>query len=337
VRSRESTDGLLGRTYQADGTVWTVERVVHFEPGDFIRDGVAHFGFHVGDHYYAVDHQRHVVALLGDDGEAVFTVAAEPSLPGVPNVAAALEFPMYVDELPDGTILVSNFLTAQLYRVDPRRLTAELLVDGIALGMTDMGNCVVDGAGTIWTNEVRGCRVRRFSGDGRLLLTLGDGERGFAPEPVGFDDVRFGWIYDLRRGPDATIVVLDSGNFAVRAIDPAERVATTLAGDGTPGLFGSDPSAPFDGPISLAVDEEAIVYVGDRFHHVVRAIGPDGTPATIAGRADADDSARNDPGERDPLRLNLPQISSMDYCDGRLFVPTDLDGDAGDLAVLRRR
>jgi hypothetical protein len=316
--------------------VWTVERIVHFEPGDFLRDGLGHFGFHVGDRYYAVDHQRHVVALVGDDGRPVFTVAGRPPLAGVPNVEVALEFPMYVDELPDGTILVSNFLTAQLHRVDARSLSAELLVDGLALGMADMGNCVVDGEGTIWTNEVRGRRVRRFAPDGRLLLTLGDGMPGFTVGPVGFEDVRFGWIYDLRRGPDGTIVVLDSGNFAVRVIDSAEHVVSTLVGDGAPGVFGSDPSAPFDGPISLSVDEEATVYVGDRFHHVVRAIGPDHAVDTIAGRAEADDSARNDLAERDPLRLNLPQIGSLDYWNGRLFVPTDLDGGAGDLAVLRR-
>jgi hypothetical protein len=316
--------------------MWTVERIVHFESGDFVREGLAHFGFHVGDHYYAVDHQRHVVAFVGDDGEPEWTVAARPSLPGVPHVGAALEFPMYVDELPDRTALVSNFLAARLYRIDRRDFSVELLVDGKALGMSDMGNCVVDGAGTIWVNEVRGCRVRRFDSDGRLLLTLGDGTPGFERGPVGFDDARFGWIYDLRRGPDGTIVVLDSGNFAVRLIDPAERLVSTLAGDGAPGIFGSDPSAPFDGPISLAVDEEAVVYVGDRFHHLVQAIGSDGSVEPIAGCLDADDRAANDPAERDPLRLNLPQISSMDYADGRLFVPTDLDGDAGDLAVLRR-
>lgn len=44
---------------------------------------------------------------------------------------------------------------------------------------------------------------------------------------------------------------------------------------------------------------------------------------------------RNDPGEVDPLSLNLPQISSMDYFDGRLLVPTDLDDGSGELAVLR--
>jgi len=36
------------------------------------------------------------------------------------------------------------------------------------------------------------------------------------------------------------------------------------------------------------------------------------------------------------VRLNLPKISSMDYHENGLFVPTDLTADSGDLVVLRR-
>ncbi len=52
---------------------------------------------------------------------------------------------------------------------------------------------------------------------------------------------------------------------------------------------------------------------------------------TTASRALA-----NNPEEKDPLNLNLPEISSMDYHKGYLFVPTDLSSEVGDLAVLRR-
>jgi hypothetical protein len=170
--------------------------------------------------------------------------------------------------------------------------------------------------------------------------TLGNGVAGFQREAVSFDDVSFSWIYDLRRGPDGSIYVLDSRNFAVRVIDVASRSVWTLAGNGTPGYagdgsdaesatFGSDPTAPFDGPISLSLDEAGNAYVGDRFNHVVRMIEWDsGIIRTIAGRADAAVGSVNDLSERDPLHLNLPMISSMDYGRGRLFVPTDLADDS---------
>ena len=328
---------------------WVVERIVHFEPGDFIESGLAHFGFHLRTgEYCAIAHQGHYLGLVGPDDRLLWTAAPQPVFDGVLNIAAGLDFPIYADVLPDETLVVSNFGNAQLYRIDREALTARLLVDGRELGLADMGNCVVDDEGSIWVNEVRGCRVWRFDEAGRPLERLGDGVAGFQAEPVSFEAARFNWVYDLRRGPDGTVYVLDSKNFALRVIDPRSRSVQLLAGTGVPGYsgdgadarsatFGGDPEARFDGPISLSLDEAGNAYVGDRFNHVVRNIEREsGVISTIAGRPDAAAEVGNHPTEPDPLRLNLPMISSMDYFGGRLFVPTDLAGDAGDLAVLAR-
>jgi hypothetical protein len=328
---------------------WKIDRIVHFDPGDFVKGGYAHFGFHDRrGRKYAIDHQRHFLGLVGESGRVVWTVACRPVLAGVPNIAADLEFPMYVDVLRDESLVVSNFGNALLYRIDTEEKRAEVLVDGHQLGMADMGNCVVDEGGYIWINEVRGCRVWRFDQSGQPVQTLGDGVPGFHPEPVSFGAVRFNWIYDLRRGPDGNVYVLDSKNFALRVIDVSAGSVHTLAGTGTPGYtgdgedaraatFGGDPSARFDGPISLSLDEAGDAYVGDRFNRVVRMIDRDtGIITTIAGGSSVDDTRANDAAERDPLRVNLPAISSMDYDAGRLLVPTDLADGSGDLVVLRR-
>ena len=320
---------------------------MHFDPGDFVKAGLAHFGFHVrGGRYYGIAHQQHYLGLVGQDDRVLWTAAPQPVFEGVPNIAADLEYPIYVDVLPDETLVVSNFGNARLYRIDPETMSARLLIDGRKHGLVDMGNCVVDDEGFVWVNEVRGCRIWRFDQTGRPIEALGDGVAGFQADTVGFDAVRFNWVYDLRLGPDGTIYVLDSKNFALRVVDPDSRSVRLLAGDGTPGYtgdgadarsatFGSDPSATFDGPISLSLDEAGNAYVGDRSNHVVRMIERDsGIISTIAGRSDATAEAENDPDERDPLRLNLPMISSMDYDRGHLFVPTDLAGESGDLAVL---
>ena len=328
---------------------WVVERIVHFGPGDFVKSGLAHFGFHLRNgRYCAIAHRQHRLGLVGEDDRLLWTAAPRPVFEGVPNIAAGLDFPIYVDVLPDESLVVSNFGNARLYRIDQETRSARLLVDGRRLGLVDMGNCVVDDEGSIWVNEVRGCRVWRFDRTGRPLETLGDGVAGFQAEAVSFDAVRFNWVYDLRPGPDGSVYVLDGKNFALRVIDPGSRSVRLLAGTGAPGYtgdgadartatFGGDPTARFDGPISLSLDEAGNAYVGDRFNHVVRMIEREsGVVSTIAGRREAQAEARNDPAERDPLRLNLPMISSMDYHRGRLFVPTDLSADSGDLAVLHR-
>ncbi|MFH1105138.1 MAG: hypothetical protein V1757_09410 [Actinomycetota bacterium] len=331
-------------------TGWAIERVVHFGPDDLVKDGFVHFGFHdLTGRHFAIAHQQHFLGLVGDAGRLEWTLASEQVFPGVPNITAAVEYPMYVDSLPDGSLVVSNLETAQLYRIDPEVMSARLLVDGHAHGMADMGNCVVDQEGCIWVNEVTGCRLWRFDAAGRVVHVIGDGQPGFQRGVAAFDEARFGRIYDIRRGPGDTIYVLDSGNFALRVVSVGRRRVVTIAGDGHPGYsgdggdarcatFGSDPTARFDGPISLSLDEKGNAFVGDRFNHVVRMIeAGTGIITTIAGSGAADDDRPNDPGEGDPQRLNLPRISSMDYHEGRLFVPTDLTAERGDLAVLRRR
>ncbi len=329
---------------------WIIERIVHFDFGrDIVKSGLAHFGFHNRQgQYFAVAYTKHFMGLVGENDCFEWTVSVRPVFAGVPNIPASLNFPMYVDTLSDDAVVVSNFKTADLYLIDPSTMTARLLVDGHALGMVDMGNCVVDDEGYIWVNEVTGCKLWRFDSAGRPVEVLGDGTPGFRLDPVPFGEARFSWIYDIRRGPDSTIYVLDSRNFAVRVVDVARRCVRTIAGDGRAGYegdgedarqarFGGNPQAKFDGPISLSVDEETTVYVGDRFNHVVRMIdGTTGIISTIAGTRWAKEGQANEPSELDPLRVNLPKISSMDYCDNRLFVPTDLTGDSGDLVVLRK-
>ncbi|HVO60076.1 MAG TPA: hypothetical protein VMT53_04035 [Terriglobales bacterium] len=329
---------------------WTIDRIAHFDfERDTVKNGLAHFGFYDRrGRYFAVLHTKHFMGLAGKDDRLKWTVAPKRVFADVPNISAPLEFPMYVDVLPDDALVVSNFKSAELYRIDLSTMSARLLVDGRALGMMDMGNCVVDEEGYVWVNEVSGCRLWRFDSTGHAVEVLGDGTPGFRADPAPFGESRFSWIYDIRRGPHSTIYVLDSRNFAVRVVDIARRCVHTIAGDGQPGYegdggnarnarFGSNPEAKFDGPISLSVDEDGNVYIGDRFNRVVRMIdGVTGVISTIAGTQETNEGGANDSNQRDPLRLNLPKISSMDYHDGRLFIPTNLTADSGDLVVLRK-
>lgn len=313
---------------------WTVDRLVRFAPDDFVKDGCVHFGFHARNgRFYGIDHPHHFMGSISRQGTVEWTAAPHPVFPGIANIAADLQYPMYVDVLADGRLIVSNFGNARLICIDPVAMKADVLVDGRSLGMSDMGNCVVDHEGSIWINEVTGCRLWRFDPDGHVIEKLGSGAPGFEREAVPFADARFSWIYDIRRGPGTDIYVLDSKNFAVRVLDLEERVVRTLAGTGQPGYtgdggaatmatFGSDPTAKFDGPFSMSIDEAGNVYVGDHYNRAVRMIErATGLITTIAGGPE----------------VNLPQITSMDYWQGRLFVPTDIDETSRELVVLSRQ
>jgi sugar lactone lactonase YvrE len=331
--------------------MWKVDRIVHFDFNSkkLVNDGLVHFGFHDKDgRLYALEHQKHFLGPVKGNDSLEWTLAPDKVFDGVSNIRADISFPIYIDTMSDGSLIVSCFGNSQLYRVEPARMKAELFVDGGSLGMKHAGNCVVDDQGYVWVNEIEGCKIWRFDRKGEPSLVLGNGSLGFQRDDTGFDDVRFSWIYDIRKGPDGNIYVLDSKNFAVRMIDLANSRVRTLSGTGIGGYygdggsarlatFGSDPTARFDGPISMSLDEDGNIFVGDRYNHVVRMIHHDsGLIETIAGRTIVNEDSRNNPEETDPRNVSLPKISSMDYYGGHLFVPTDLTSTSGDLIVLRR-
>ncbi len=222
--------------------------------------------------------------------------------------------------------------------------TADVLIDGQEVGLQSMGNCVADAEGSIWINDVTGCAVWRFDYDGNFVEIVGSGEPGFQSHTVPFEDALFHWIYDLRLGPDGLLYVLDSRNYAVRKLDPVERTVSLVAGCGEPGYsgdggdakkaaLGGDPHSKFDGPWSVAVDEDGDIFIGDTQNCVVRHVDVEShTIRTIAGDPEVGPESDN-AGVTDPLRLRLPLICSLDYHDDRLYVPEW----EGDLIILARQ
>jgi trimeric autotransporter adhesin len=113
-----------------------------------------------------------------------------------------------------------------------------------------------------------------------VTTLAGTGLRGFEdgpgktasfsnPQAVAIDT--FGVVY-----------VADTGNNAVRKIDPSGSV-TTLAGDGSRGFADGTREASFNAPNALTVDQTGNVFVSDAGNYAIRKIAPDGTVSTVAG------------------------------------------------------
>ena len=322
---------------------WTIERILRFSPERTPVDGYGHLTFHDTEgNRYLVNYDHNWVARLAEGGGYVWTAGLMPVAGSPAHTFVDLNRPAYLTGTPD-EVLVSCTGSCRVIRLRPERQMYDLLIDGATLGIKDLGLCERAADGTLWANEITGCKLWQFNPQGNALQTLG-GLPGYENEPVPFRQAHFNWIYDLRRGPDGGIYVLDSRNYAVRKVDTAANQVIPVAGTGQPGdagdggdprqaTFGSDPSAEFDGPWSLAVDEQGGIFVGDTYNHVVRYIDPERrTIRTIAGRREAVPGKPNDPALRDPLQLNLPRICSLEYHAGRLFIP-EWDGE---LVILKR-
>ncbi len=325
---------------------WGIERIINFDKSKIWGDGCAQIGFHDrAGHQYVVDFWNGWVGCLGPGERLRWSAGPTPLAESDLHVPVALEGPGYVTVTPAGQILVACLRGNVVYAIDLERKRASVIIDGGAMGLKDIGNCEYDLDGNLWVNEVEGGRVWQFDREGRPLQTLGARYPGFQAETVPFEEAQFSWIFDLRRGPDGNLYVLDSMNFLVKELDLQKRTVSTLVGTGKPGYSGDGGDARqatlgqnmkeyYGGPWSLSLDEAGNIFIGDTQNHVVRMM--DRTTnriSTIAGKPDSVPSLRNRPAETNPLNLNLPKICSMDYWNGRLFIP-EWDGD---LVVLQKK
>jgi hypothetical protein len=324
---------------------WYVERVVTITDEVHWIDGFSDPVFYDDSGtQYCVSYDDHWISCLDSDGKLLWTCGPQP-VPNSPiNIRADLKNPAFVCRQADGAILVSCFGNHRFFRIVPEQQSAQVLIDGDAHGLKDTGYGVVDHGGSIWVNEITGCRIWKFAPDGQPILTLGDGQPGFQTEDVPFNEVQFSWVYDIRCGPDGNIYVVDSRNFSVRMIDLKREVVTRIAGTGLPGCtgdggdalqatFGSNPNEKFDGPWALSLDEDGNIFIGDMQNRVVRMVEKSsGQITTIAGRRNYQPGDRNNPLVTDPMKVNLPRIAGMNYFDGRLYVTQE----QGDLVVLRK-
>lgn len=324
---------------------WRIRHVLNLTADKQWSQGYCAFGFHGKDGtQYMLQYNEHWLGCLTPEDEFTWTAGAVDKGLSRNHIPFGIKQPHYVAELPDGALLVSSGGTNEVFKLWPHRKAVELFIDTGRVGLKDIGNCVYDEQGSIWIHEIEGCRVWQFDLSGKPVSTLGNGQPGFQAGTVPFEAVRFNWIYDLRPGPDGDVYVLDSKNFSVRRIDARRGVVSTVVGTGSPGYsgdgglareatLGSDPSARFDGPFSLSLDEAGNILIGDTYNHVVRMVDHATQQiSTIAGKHQAEPGKRNDPLETDPLDLNLPLICSMDYYGGCLFVPDWSD----DLIVLEK-
>lgn len=321
-------------------TSWTIERILHFDKEQKLIDGYCHFGFHDQEgNRYILDHDTHWIGSISQGSNTLKWTAGNHAIsPQIRHIYADIINPTYLTTLDQDTVIIVSSGNNTIFKFNHRHGQAELLIDGQLWGLKDVGNCEYDPCGFLWINEVTGCRVHKFDLNGKLITTLGNGEAGFQVGKVSFEEVQFNWIFDLRRGSDGNLYVLDSRNFCVRMIDPIKEEVTVIAGTGIGGYtgdnglainatLGSSKDEHFDGPWSLSLDEQTNLYIGDTQNHVVRMVDRhSGIITTIAGTQNITYPFQNPSSVNDPFNLQLQRICSLDYHDHHLFIP-EWDGD----------
>lgn len=128
--------------------------------------------------------------------------------------------------------------------------------------------------GAVYVMERQGSSIRRVR-DGFIETVAGTGARGYAGDGGDAQHAVFNAPKEMAVDRAGNIFVVDTENHAIRRIDAASWIVTTIAGTGTAGPGGDGGPARQAGlarPHGATVGPDGAVYVGDSENHRIRKL-----------------------------------------------------------------
>lgn len=200
-------------------------------------------------------------------------------------------------------------------------LTGQPLVSGASNGpvatalFNDPAALVADAAGTLFIADSRNHVIRKITTNGIVSTFAGQDRTPGSSDGTGA--ARFDTPCGIALAPNGDLYVSDTGNHTIRRVTTAGAV-TTFAGLAAQSGFtdGVGAAARFNSPLGLAIAADRTVFVADSGNHLVRAIAPDRTVTTLAGRPE---TWGTEDGTGGNARLNGP-VGVAISSDGDVFV-----------------
>ncbi len=131
-----------------------------------------------------------------------------------------------------------------------------------------------DASGTLVFCDTDNHVLRRVLSDGTIETFAGTGVPGYSGDGGAAAAAQLSRPYDIEVAADGTLYIADSGNNAVRAIEPDGTIAT-VAGSGFAGYAGDrGPAgeARLRRPSGLVLDGEGNLWIADTLNHRVRRV-----------------------------------------------------------------
>jgi sugar lactone lactonase YvrE len=228
---------------------------------------------------------------LGAGWAATVIVLAGDGNPGVRDGAtfsARFSDPFGVAAARDGSIYVADAGDAQRIR----RISPDGIVSTIAGGEQGYANGLGGSArfstpsglalapdGTLYVADTGNNAIRRITPDGMVSTLAGGLSAGYRDGPA--PDARFNGPVGVAVDGGGRVIVADTYNDRIRAVQP-DGTVTTLAGSAGVGYVdGALADARFDTPCGVAVDRAGNVFVADSGNGVVRMLSPQGVVSSV--------------------------------------------------------
>jgi DNA-binding beta-propeller fold protein YncE len=216
-------------------------------------------------------------------------VLAGDGVPGTkdgPADEARFSDPFGVAVAPDGTVYVTDAGDTQGVRAISPDGTVHTIAGGTrgfadgrgsAARFDTPSGIAIDAHGTLYVADTSNNAIRRITSGGDVSTIAGNATPGYRDGPAV--DARFNGPVGIAVDGNGRLIVADTYNDRIRAIDP-DGAVRTLAG-GEPGLAdGAGDSARFLTPCGVAVDGLGNIHVADTGNGVLRVLGRDGHVTT---------------------------------------------------------
>ena len=334
--------------------MWRVKRIVNFPPselftGSFTEDGLTLLGLHAADGGRLIlgPKRNWIGCLPPGKPELSWSVGPRTKSSAPEHISADLDNPSWIEDYGNGSYLITDAGHNRICVFEPFRRRVSTFIDLRPYGLKSPANCIMDSRGYLWINDPSVAMLWVFSSSGELIRALGGANRAGGPRieegaPPGdsrpavskrsLEDMDLGEVYDIRRGNDGLIYILEGSRYRLRVVDFQRSTVSVVAGCGARGFsgdggdpraatFGGSPSRRLDGPWAFCLGDDNAIYIADTWNRAVRMIDPERKRiATIAGGRMSPANTRNDPADTDPLGLTLPSICWLDWGDGMLFI-----------------
>jgi hypothetical protein len=221
-----------------------------------------------------------IVDVLAGDGRSG-VVDGEPT-------RARFSDPFGVAVAPDGSVYVADAGEAQRIR----RIAVDGAVSTLAGGAAGFADgsgadaqfdtpsgLALGGDGSIYVADTGNNAIRRVTPAGAVSTVAGGRDAGFGDGPA--TEALFNGPVGVAVAPDGRIIVADTYNDRIRAIDP-DGTVSTIAGSGLQGhVDGTAFEAQFDTPCGVAIDRAGNIYIADTGNGLIRKLDRTGTVTTL--------------------------------------------------------